>query len=62
MNDFPVIGDPYYVHRILGSLGVQTLRVTREKCMAQSSFSVKSSVFRRRITYFRRDFVRSGGD
>ena len=33
-----------------------------KKCMAKCSFAVKSSVFGRRITHFRRDFVRSGGD
>ena len=52
MNDFPVIGDPCFTHRILGSPGGQTLRVATKKCMAWSRFSVKSSVFGHRMPHF----------
>ena len=35
LNDFPLICDPCYAHRILGSPGGrQTLRVATKKCMA----------------------------
>ena len=40
----------------------QTLQVARKKCVASSCFFVKRSDFSERITHFRRDFVRSGGD
>ena len=52
MNDFPVIGYSCFAHRILGSPGGQTLRVSTKNCTAWSCFSVKSSVFGHRMPHF----------
>ena len=62
MNDFQLIEDPCYAHRILGSPGGNIAsRYKQMYGVIVVSVSVKSSVFGRRITHFRRDFVRSGG-
>ena len=61
MNDFPVI-ETHVFAKDFGIARGQTLLVARKKCMALSCFFVKSSGFGQRVTHFRRDFVRSGGD
>ena len=61
MIDFPVIRDPCYAQRILGLLGGEHCESLQRNVWRNVVFP-SNSVFRCRITYFRRDFVRSGGD
>ena len=58
MNDIPVINDPCYAHRILGSPAGANIASLQRNVVPP----LKDVSFGRRITHFRRDFVRSGGD
>ena len=64
MNDFPVIVDLRFAHRmILKSPGGGANTASQYKEMnVQSNVSVKSSVFGYRLIHFPHDFVRGGGD
>ena len=60
---FPVKRDLCYAPRILGSPGGKHCdSLLKGMHGAKYSFSVKSSMFRKRITHFCRNFLRTGGD
>ena len=59
MNDFPLIGEPSCAQRILGSPGGKHLGVARGKCTVESCFSLNKNDFEKRMTPFRRYFIRN---
>ena len=61
MNGIPVINDPCYAHRILGSPAGANI-ASHWSLQRNVVSPLKEVSFGRRITHFRRDFVRSGGD
>ena len=59
MNDFPLIGDPSYAHRIMGSPGGKHCKSLGGNVRSKAVFSTKTLILGR-VTLFRRYFIRNG--
>ena len=59
MNDFPLIGDPSYAQRILGSPGGKHCKSLEGNLRSKAVFWSKTD-FGKRMTLFRCYFIRNG--
>ena len=60
INDFPLIGDPSYAHRIMGSPGGKHCESLGGNVRSKAVFFDKNFDFGKRVTLFRRYFIRNG--